>query len=411
MTDFDNSPVYVARKKYVEATEVDNLISNLSETKEDEEKCWQLYQRKFQLFLESAKFYLQAVNDVEEENLKYSLIYLANNSSAEAAKVKKILLFSGGKSLVSSKEEIIKEQQREKDYFLYSQRILAQARANHTPDVPMKQKTASSQEIVRDLLSLEEKIEQIGLRRSKPETSTNNQSSLKESAMAQSTHLSSQLGESFMVLGGGKTIGGGHTSQPPLPVAVEKPEHNPHHPAHQLRQRKEHNKDLNLSIMELPRVEQLQQRTIAPTLGNTPKTSSTVQTSRHSTYSMDISTTSTDSKDTTVSQYYLTSQNKNEVLENVNKMNAMNTTDSNSKIIPQESINRLLKTVETLSKLEFSCFIDNFPAKFTFFFFLIGDENLRLEEENRRVMHEMAGFREVRVFPSLFSDVLISLCF
>jgi hypothetical protein len=344
MTEFDNSLVYVARKKYVEATEVDNVISNLSETKEDEEKCWQLYQRKFQLFLESAKFYLQAVNDVEEENLKYSLIYLANNSSAEAAKVKKILLFSGGKSLVSSKEELIKEQQREKDYFLYSQRILAQARANHTPDVPMKQKTATSQEIVRDLLSLEEKIEQIGLRRSKPETSTNDQSSLKESAMAQSTHLSSQLGESFMVLGGGKTIGGGHHSQPPVAMAVGKPENNPHHPAHQLRHRKDHNKDLNLSIMELPKMEQPQQRIIAPSLGNTPRTSSTLQTSRNSTYSMDISTTSTDSKDTTVSQYYPTSQNKNELLENVNP------TNSNSKIIPQESINRLLKTVETLSK-------------------------------------------------------------
>jgi hypothetical protein len=166
------------------------------------------------------------VNEVSEENLKCSLIILANAASAEAAKIKQLLEQSNGTALQKTKENKKKEIKFEADLSMYCERILIQAHRNHNAKRPqIRMKPTTPQEIVRDLLSLEGKIEELGIKRKKSDKAG-------KDSLNRSVHLSSQLGESFMVLGGDKLL----------------PEKQSAH------RKTDKSKDLNLSVMDFASV-------------------------------------------------------------------------------------------------------------------------------------------------------------
>ncbi len=386
----------MGRKKFQEAMQIDDKILSLS-LGENDHQVRLYYQQKLQLLLESAKRYLQAVEDVKEENLKFALIYLANQSSDEAAKVKTILLYSQqqpGKQLsrlphLSNHQD---DKQLEKEFTLYSQRLMLQAHINHLDkQEPTQAIPPTPQEMVKDLILLGEKMNDFGLKRNSSDAY------MRESLMQQSIHLSSQLGESFMVLDSksNSTSTGNKTKA----IADQ---------ANRTLTHRGRGKDLNLSTIALPRLDNLPPTTTPPPAPPLPLQQVDPKINQISSHT----SVSNVSKPTTL-QPALTPFPGNGTGVGSNIINAILKTENEmEKEIQLESVERLLQAIATLSKLNRIIFLSSNHNNCRFYF--LGDENSRLEEENQRVRSDMMTFKEVSFFVSVLTlimkDKSIGIC-
>jgi hypothetical protein len=265
------SLVSLGRKKYQEAMSLDisDFIKEQDQSKdlkkppssadENEKKYYAFYKQKIQLLLESAKFYLEAVKGMNnnngnnsDETLKLSLIALANSSAYEAHKIKNILVYSKGKGILPSKTESVRKKTLEKQYSIYYDRLMIQSHINVLDEIAAipQPKPISTQEVIKDLLALDEKIEEMGFKRpTKGKTSVVNGKNMRDvmkesSVLGQSVHLSSQLGESFMVLDDK------HTSKNKASTTIINNQRKGDR-----RGSREIPLDLNLSVISLPHIE------------------------------------------------------------------------------------------------------------------------------------------------------------